>query len=414
MLDFEQIIPSTFHYFEKFRELDETDLEIIFNMTKECPNSLRNITKIAQKLLLPQQTVNYRVIRYDEKDLIRFSAIINESLLGLANYSIIANVEPGLLYENKKGEAINAGTFLTCYPVWRLLEEIHGGSTHGFFVQYSIPQGKEGDLRLFLDKLRKLGCIMKVNKFCRVSQSYYNTPSLEVLLHIRKSIARDQPISFNWEKWAESFDEAGEVTLPDEKTERTHRVSFCYEDLLTLFQLEQNLRKKFIDMAKVVGESRVKIAKRYKEILRKNLIIGCRIDLCPIDPVSSIHLALKLDFTNSTKLKKFVSHLNEIPYPVTYQKVVEKDSIFLHIVIPPPEYFDFHNSFEALNRNQGIIRAIDLYVSHFYAKFENIKLFEAFSRKDGKWAFSAKVMRKALDRLLRDTRFEFNALSEER
>jgi DNA-binding Lrp family transcriptional regulator len=404
---FEELIPSAFHYFEKFKELDETDLEIIFTMTKECPDGPRNVHKIAKQLVLPHQTVNYRVQRFDAKDLVRFCAIINESLLGLTNYVVIATVKPGLLYENKKGQAVNAGTFLTCYPVWRLLEEIHGGYTHGFFVQYSIPHKKENDLKLFLDELKKIGCITKVNEFCRATQSYSNMPSLELFLRIRKAIARSQSFSFNWEKWADDFDKAEEATLPEETTERTHKISFSYEDLLTLFHLEQNLRAKYSDVAKLVGESNIKVARRYKEILRHHLITGCRVDIYPVDPISSIHLLLKLDFANGTTLRKFVSHLNEIPYRATYQKVAEKDSLFLHMMIPSPEYFDFHNTFEALNRRRGIIRAIGLYISHFYAKFDNIGLFEAFSKTDNEWAFSIDIMRKTLSRLLKDTKFEF-------
>jgi len=404
---FEELIPGAFHYFERFKELDETDLEIIFTMAKECPDGPRNVRKIARKLVLPQQTVNYRVLRFDAKDLVMFCAIINESLLGLANYVVIATVKPGLLYENKKGRAVNAGTFLTCYPVWRQLEEIHGGSTHGFFAQYSIPHKKENDLKLFLDELKKIGCIMKVNEFCRVTQSYPNIPSLAVFLGIRKAVSRGQPISFNWEKWADDFDKAEEATLPDETTERTRKISFSYEDLLLLFHLERNLRGKFVDIAKLVGEPSTKVARRYKEILRNHLITRCRVDICPVEPTSAIHLLLKLDFANATALRKFVSHLNEIPYQATYQKVAQKDSLFLHTMIPSPEYFDFHNTFEALNRRQGIIRDISLYISHIYAKFDNIELFEAFSQKDDKWAFSIDVMRKALNRLLKDTKFQF-------
>ena len=407
MSHFEELIPGAFHYFDRFKELDETDLEIIFTMAKECPDGPRNVRKIARKLVLPQQTVNYRVLRFDAKDLVRFCAIINESLLGLASHVVIATVKPGLLYENKKGQAVNGGTFLTCYPVWRLLEEIHGGSTHGFFVQYSIPHKRENDLKLFLDELKKIGCIMKVNEFCRVTHSYPNIPSLAVFLGIRKAVSRGQPVSFNWEKWADDFDKAKEATLPDETTERTRKISFSYEDLLLLFHLERNLRGKFVDIAKLVGEPSTKVARRYKEILRNHLITRCKVDICPVEPTSAIHLLLKLDFANTTALRKFVSHLNEIPYPATYQKVAEKDSLFLRIMIPSPEYFDFHNTFEALNRRQGILRAIGLYVSHFYAKFDNIELFEAFSTKDNEWAFSIDIMRKALNRLLKDTKFQF-------
>lgn len=403
---FKELIPSMYHYFTTFKELDETDLKIIFAMAQECPEGPRNVRKISEKLGLPQQTVNYRVLRFGHQDLVRFRAIVNEALLGLTNYAVVATAKPGLLRENKKGDAVNAGTFLTCYPVWRLLEEVHGGDSHGFFVQYSIPREKENDLKLFLKELKKIGCIMKVDDFCRVTPSRFNRPSLDLYRAIRKAVEQGRSVSFDWEKWGDEFDKAEEAILPEETTPIS-RISFSYEHLLVLFHLERNLREKFVDIAKSMGEPSAKVTEWFREVLRRHLIESCRVEIYPIDPVTSMHLVLKLNFNNEVALNKFISHLNGIPYPVTYQKVAQKNIVFAHMMIPPTEYFDFHNVVETISRRQDIISNFSLYLSNYYAKFDNIMLFKTFSKKDNKWLFSFEVIRKELKRLLDDTKFKF-------
>jgi DNA-binding Lrp family transcriptional regulator len=183
-------------------------------------------------------------------------------------------------------------------------------------------------------------------------------------------------------------------------------MSFSYEDLLILFYLEKNLREKFVDIAKIIGEPSAKVAKRYKNILHHGLIKDCRVEIYPIDPVSSMYLVLQLMLATEGALKKLISHLNELPYPITYQKVVGKHTLFLHTMIPAYEYFDFHNAFEILGRRQGIIHDIKFYVSS-YPEFYNIKLYEAFSKEENKWMFSKEVMLQNLHRLIVDTRFKF-------
>lgn len=410
---YEQVIPSKSSYFEQFKELDDVDLSIIFEMAKS-PDSPRNVRRISQEIGLPQQTVNYRVQRFDKELLVRFRAVINETLVGLTNYLVMVTVKPGLVYvkpnPKEKQEKVDAETFLTCYPVWRLAEEVHGGSIHGFCVVYSIPAGKENDLNLFLEELKSIKCILNVDEFCRVTPSHYNTPRQELLQIIRKALARGETISFNWENWVDQFcegyDKGKETFLIEEMPRR--ETSLGYEDLLVLFSLEGNLREKFVDIAKVAGEPSGKIAKRYKDILRHRLITQARVEIYPVDPISaSMHLATKIDFVNGTALRRFVANLDEIPYPAICQKALGKDALFLHMIIPSYEYVDFHNTFEALNRRLGIIRNVDLYVSTYYSKFDNFALYEAFSKEENAWAFSKGVILQALHRLIIDTQFRF-------
>jgi DNA-binding Lrp family transcriptional regulator len=402
------IIPSKLDYFKKFKELDDVDLNIIFEMAKG-PDSPRNVRKISQEIGLPQQTVNYRVQRFDKEGLVRFRAVINETLLGLTNYIVMVTVKPGLVYvkpKPKKQEKLDAETFLTCYPVWRLAEEVHGGSVHGFCVIYSIPPEKENDLKLFLEELKSIECISNVDEFCKVTPSHYNIPRQELLQLIRKAITRGEPISFNWENWVDQFDKGKEALLMEGAPK--NEIPLRYEDLLLLFSLEGNLREKFVDIAKVAGEPSGKIAKRYRDILRYRLITRCRVEIYPVDPVAvSMHLTARIDFVNGTVLKRFVANLDEIPYPAICQKAIGKDVLFLHAIIPSYEYVDFHNTFEALSRRLGIIRNVDLYISTYYSKFDNIALYEAFSKEENTWAFSKDVILQALHRLIDDTRFRF-------
>ena len=403
---FKKLIPSKLHYFETFKKLDETDLEIIFTMAKECPDGPRNVRSIAQKLDLPQQTANYRVLRFEHLELVRFRAVLDEVLLGLVNYAVLATVKPGLVYEDKKGRAVNAGTFMTCYPVWRLLEDVRGGATHGFFVLYSIPPGKENDLKMFLDKLNNMGCIERLDEFCKVTRSHFSLPSLELYRNIVKAVSKGDPVLFDWSKWTDDFDNAREASsiegIPPKR-----KISLSHEDIVLLFQLENDLRKKFVDIARSLGEPSAKTAKRYRNIIRQNLVKSCRVELYPIDPRTSSHFFLKLTLSDDVVLRKLVSHLNEMPYPVTYQKVIGKNVLFLHTMVPTYEYLDFCNTFEIWGRRHGVVRDLRLYTCSYYSKFDNVLVYEAFSREENKWMFSTKIMLDAVHRLIDNTNFRF-------
>lgn len=404
---YEVVIPSPADYFRKFGKLDELDLKIIFAMAREGPDGPRNISRIASKLKLPKQTVNFRVHRFDRGDLVRFRAILDEPYLGLANYTVIANVRPDLFYEDEKGKAINAGTFLTCYPVWRYLAGVHG-TEPGFFVVYSIPPDKESDLRLFLDKLTEIRCIKPEVDFLRTTQEHFNNPLLNSYIRIKKKIERNQRVTFDWRAWTNTLDKATEADVPQERSlAEAHKVSFTYEDLLVLFHLEQNLRSKFVDIARSVDEPSSKVSNRYREILQSDLIRGCRFEVYPIDPTSSVYLTLKLELANEVALRKLISHLNEVPYPISFRKVIGKNTLFLHAMIPPYEYFDFTNALAFLSRHQKTVLSENLYRGSLQTKFINIGLYETFSKDENKWAFSKDVVLQALDRLIVRTGFEF-------
>lgn len=403
---FEKLVPSQLDYYKRFNTLDETDLEIISAMVEECPNGPRNVSKIARKLGLPQQTVNYRVLRFEHLDLVRFAAILDEALIGLANYAVITTVKPGLLFETKQGSALNAGTFLTCYPVWRQLQEVQGGTTRGFFVSYAIPPDKENDLKSFLTELQRIGIIERVEDFCRITRSYHNLP-LRLYLKIRKIVSQHRSIiTFNWKDWAHDFDKADENLLVEE-TIPSRRFAFSYEDLVVLSHLEKNLRERFIDIGRSIRKQSKKIAEIYRKILHYGLIKGCRVELYPLDPVSSLHLVLQLSLASLVALRKLVAHLNEIPYHIVYHKVLGKNELFLNAMIPAAEYFDFINALEEWGRRGDIIRGYKLYISNYYSKFTNINLYEAFSKKENKWTFSQDVMSRSLRSLLDSTKFKF-------
>ena len=406
MSTFEQLVPGTYHYFKKFAMLDEMDLRIVHKMAEGCPEGPRNVRKIAKDLKLPQQTVNYRILRIDSKDLVRFRAVPNENLLGLKNYSVIATTKPGLLYETDKGDAVNAGTFLTCYPIWRSTKEIVGSNIHGFFVQYAIPHEKERDLKLFLRKLEKVKCISRIDDFCEVTQTLFNKPSLDLHLSMRKALGRQHHISFKWEEWINDFAKAKEAVLPKEKISEKV-VLFSYTDLQILSCLEENLRMKFVEIAKRMGEPNSKIPRWFKEIIRSKLISDCRAEICATNPKTSMHLVVRIEFSNDTALGKFISHLDRIPYSVSYQQVIQQSVIFLYIAIPPHEYLSFRNVFDALNRKHDIIRDYSLYVSNYVARWDNIKLYETFSKTEKKWEFSFEVIDEVFEKLRSANNFQF-------
>lgn len=401
---YERVVPTPYDYFEKLESLDELDLDIILEMIKGGPNATRNVKKIAEKLNKPQQTVNYRVNRFDIQDLVRFRATVDEEAIGLSNFIVMVDCDVGSLYENKRSTAVNASTFLTCYPVWRFGAGIDGGSMHGVFLVYTIPQGKRKDLELFLLELEEKNFIVGVKEIHPATRQFFNLSDVRFYNQALRAAQQRGKALFNWEDWARTFGEATESRILDRPREETKVPSLEYNDLLVLYHLEQNLRKSFIDMGKAIGESSVTISKRYSKLLQYGAIVGGRAEIYPSDPSTALYPLLKLEMTQGSALRKFISILNRIPYKVVFQKAKGKNTIFLRTMIPSYEFFDFNNAFETLNNLYRVIASKELYLGSHYTRADNIALYLPFSKEKNTWMFSSDIMSRELQQLIESAR----------
>jgi DNA-binding Lrp family transcriptional regulator len=385
-VSFVRVIPPMTAYGERFKELDALDFKIIKAMyTKE----VRNISRLARVVGIPQQTLSYRVRKFDKQDLLRFRALINEPKLGLKTYLVISRSRPG------KEEI--SGRAMTCFPLWRYLAIVDGWK-HGNYVRYVIPPDKEMDLRAFLSELKKRDLILDFDIYPIISPNY---PLLNLDFYIDK---KGIPI-FNWKKWVDNYDNFKEESLVEPKS--YEKAKFDLYDLIILRCLEINARMKLRnvvkEMAKILQEEEYKrfiplVSRRLKyNILPQGLIRGYRAYLFPNPGPNTLFLVYYFSFTSGPSLSKFVSGLNYLPYNTAYQKVLEKNELFVHLVIPAYEYSNIRRAIFKLGEKGHIKDEYLLFGDLMHATWDNVALYQMY--KDEAWNFSYGIALEMLENI---------------
>ncbi len=378
------VIPSVVEYAEKFKELGSLDFKIIRAMYRY---GVRNISQIAKLIGVPQQTVSYRVKRFDERDLVRFRALISEEKLGLKSYLVVASTSLGM-------EELSSYS-MTCFPLWRYLAIVDGWK-HGNYVRYIIPPDKETDLKAFLDKLKDTGLILRY-------ELYETTSPYYPLLNLDFYTGREGAPVFNWDKWIDDFDSFSEEKISEPSFAKA---KFDLYDLIILRCLEINARMKFREVAREIakilreenyGRFIPLVSRRFKNIVSQNLIRGYRVVVFPNLGPTVLFLIYYLKFTSASNLGRFLGGLSYLPYNFSYLKVLGKNEIFLHLVIPVYEYLNLRKAISRLGE-LGYLKSAYVLIGDLSQAWDNVKIYEMY--KDGAWNFSYGVVLKMLKEAL--------------
>jgi DNA-binding Lrp family transcriptional regulator len=386
-MSYERLIPSMIDYAQKFRLLDQLDFKIIRTMLKQ---GVCNLSRVAKDLNCPQQTVSYHVKRFDDQDLVRFRALIDEPKLGLKSYSVTACAPIGR--EQVSGRA------LTSFHLWRYLAIVDGWK-RGNFVRYAIPQDKEQDLVAFLKELERRELISDF-EIAATSAPVYATLDLDFYSRT------DRILTFEWQKWVQNLD-----SLSTEKTGAKvsyEKSEFDLIDLIILRCLEVNARttqrKIVAEISRILGDKDAKkfiplVSRRIrKSIEPKGLISGYRAYLFPNEDPSASLVMFYLVFTNRLGLEKFLAALNSLPYNSAYERTVDRDALFLRLIIPAYECTAMRKSFRSL-AEQGYLKDAHLFFGEIpKGTWDNVEIYRMF--KDNTWNFSYGAALEMLEKTL--------------
>jgi DNA-binding Lrp family transcriptional regulator len=377
-MSYERLLPSMAEYSQKFKRLDSLDFKIVRAMSL---NGVHNFRRLAKEVHAPQQTVSYRIRRFDTEDLVRFRALINETKLGLKSYSVLASTPMG----NEEA----SGCALTCFPLWRYLAVVDGWK-NGNYVRYALPPDKERDMRAFLRELKERKLISDVEMHATADPRY---PLLNLDFYIKEQGAS----RFNWQRWVESFD-SFPTDKPDEpeKYEKYRRAKFDLTDLIILRCLELNARTKQRSIAEAIarilgeGDGRKYIPMVSRRI-RKNinpqgLIKGYRVYMFPNQEHAPMFFMFYLDFPNDNAVRKFTEALKHLPYNTSYERILGENMLFARFVVPAFEYAGMRKSFRELAA-RGCIKAGHMLMGELtQGTWDNVEIHQMF--KNGAWNFS--------------------------
>jgi DNA-binding Lrp family transcriptional regulator len=385
-MSYQRLIPSITEYSEKFKRLDSLDFKIIRAILS---HSTYNVRSLAAAVEAPEQTVSYRIRRFDRGDMVRFRAVINEPKLGLKSYSVWASTQVG--------KEDDSGCALTSFPMWRYLAVVDGWKL-GNYVRYVIPPDKERDLKAFLNELSKRDFISDYEMHATASPKY-------PLLNMDFYAAKHGVPTFDWKKWIASFD--SHTPGKTDEHENYERAEFDLIDLIILRCLELNARTTqrtiVAKIAQTLGEKNSKkyiplVSRRIKNNLNpQGLISGYRAYLFPNQEQASLLFLFHFDFQNTISLRKFTEALKHLPYNTSYEKILDRNSLFLRLVVPAFEYAGMRKSIREL-AEKGHIKNANMFLGDLaHGTWDNVEIYEMF--KEGAWNFSYGAATEMLDRL---------------
>lgn len=386
-MSYVSLIPSIMEYADRFRQLDSLDFKIVKVLSQ---GDVTNVSKLARLLNIPQQTLSHRVKRLDEKDIVRFRALIDEARLGLKNLLVIAPCRFG-------GEKVSSHA-MTCFPLWRYLATVDGG-VHGNYVRYLIPSDRENDFVIFLDELVKRGIILSYEVFPTASPNY---PLLNLDFF---QIGRGTPV-FNWDKWVEDLDSFPEESLTEPVG--YSRADFDLYDLTILRCLEINARMKLGDIAKEMAKILMMkehtklvslVSRRLKrKIIPQKMIRGYRPYVFPNMGQNTMFLIYHLSFGSTSAMRRFAGGLKHLPYNANYQKALQKDELFLHLAIPAYEYTRMNEAMKKLGETERV-KAMHAFLGDLAnATWDNVEIHQMY--KDNAWDFSYGTVVRMLEKVL--------------
>jgi len=375
-------------YARKFKQLDSLDFKITRAM---CDRHIHNLTKLAEIVGAPQQTVSYRVKRLVRKDLVRFRAVIDERKLGLKSFSVFAST-------TAMKEDI-AGSALTCFPLWRYLATTDGWK-NGNYVRYAIPPDKERDLVAFLHELVKRDLI---SDFEIMPMSGPKYPLLDLSFYTNAPSVR----GFDWQKWVEKCS-----SLPVDRTEETehNKAEFDIVDLVILRCLELNARvsqRKIVqELGTILREKNLNrfiplVSRRIRnKIVSQGLISGYRAYVFPNEGSTALLLILHLVFSNLPSLCRFENALTLLPYNNSYEEIVGQNALLLRLVLPAYEYSNMRQGLAKMAQD-GYLEGFHLLLGDLaHATWDNVEIYQMF--KDDSWNFTYGATVEMLERTLKN------------
>jgi len=389
-MSYVRLIPSMVNYAENFRQLDSLDFTIIKAI---CKLGFSNINTLAEQINIPQQTVSYHLKRFDEKGLVRFRALIDEAKLGLKSYVTIAT--------SSLGKEDFSSRALTCFPLWRYLAIVDGWK-RGSYLRYVIPSDKERDLKVFFEELTRRNIITDFELLPSTTPVY---PLLNLDFYVEK---KGIPV-FEWENWVKDYDSFFEAELDEPKD--YGKTKFDLYDLIILRCLEIDARTKqrniVKQMARIMGDKDEKkyiplVSRRIREsIVPQCLVRGLRAYLFPNPAPTALFFMYHLVFPNMSSLQKFVAGLSHLPYNTGFEKILNRNELFVRFIIPIHEFSKMRKSLMQLAEN-GYLKDANLLFGSLTSTWDNVEIYQMF--KNGMWNFSFGIAMEMLEKTVTPTK----------
>lgn len=317
-------------------------------------------------------TLSYRMNRMSSLFYLRMSASVYHTNLGLKKAVVFAEATPGseeLLFNCMKVNKFYI--YLSrCY-----------GKFEGCLGIYVIPKDKTMRFKQFIQEIKKLGVVKKVEHF-------WSTCFHTVNRTTNWFDAASEKWIFPWDRWIEEIPNQPEdlpYTLIDPKG---FPIKADETDLFIIKELEKDATTSLTDIAKKLGMTLQNVHYHYKmHLLKKGLIETFQIAIMPFDRAVSDAFFFRFKFDNWKNLAKFARSLLDKPFVYIVGKILNENAIISQVYLPRLEFRNFVESLSKLTQ-AGYLQSYDYVIQDFRPGKWSRETIPYKFFKDGSWTYN--------------------------
>jgi len=296
------------HYSRIAKYLDPTNIRIFSAMWKYGP---RNLLEVSRRIGMPFTSVYHRVSRIESNLHETGWLIPRVSKLGMVRIAVLLSALPGC-----EGEVTRA---LKAPNLWRSI-----GLCEGNFTHISIQLVPAKLLRSFRDYIQQLVDKSLATNITVIYTGDYvpNFPDFD------SYDPQANQWKFDWEGWYDFL--VGESHAVPVEDPESYASTFDRKDMMIIRELERDVRKSFVDIAKTTGMTPQGVKYHFdQKLVPSGITTYFQFKLLPFPTEVSSYHEIMLEFNNKKDLDRFFSLIPRLFFVVGAAKVLRQNTLMV-------------------------------------------------------------------------------------
>ncbi len=361
------------------RQLDQTNIKILSAMWKFGP---RNLLEVSRRTGIPFTSVYNRVGKL-EAESGRIAYLMPQvSKLGLTRLVVLVNA--------KAREADRVRSALKMPNFWWAINPCEGPFT--YHSVHAVPVKYLNNFRAYVRELKKVGLISE----CRTIRTGEQIPNFP---NFRYYDVKTNSWTLPWGSWLEALKEI----IPREIEDPTDYANLVdKKDLLVVKELEKNARKRFADLAPLLGVSLQAVKYRFdKRLVPSGIAKNFGLDVYPYPIEVSAYHEIMLEFPSKEAMNRFFALQKELFFILASSKVIDRTTLMVRTCILESQLHNMFRFFSEMAKEKLLESYSALRLSFKGRETQTIS-YELFDDKNG-WVFNPTRCMSELHGLVEDT-----------
>jgi len=363
------------------KELDSTNIKILSAMWKFGP---RNLLEVSRRTGIPFTSVYHRMGKLEAKSGRVAYLIPQVSKLGMARVVVLVTAKAGS--EDRVLAALKIPNF------WWSTNPCEGNFTH--HSVHAVPAKFIQDFRAYIRHLSKIGLITQY-RIITTGEQYPNFPNFRYY----NPSANEWKVP--WGQWLKAISRGTPTKSIDDP--ESYSLLARRKDLLIVKELEKNARRRFADLAPIVGITLQGVKYHYDKILvPKGIVQNFAFDVYPYPIEVSAYHEIMLEFTNKRNMNEFYSLIGDLFFVLGVSKVLRKNSLLIRTCILQSQLLNMFAFFSEMAKS-GMLDSYSSVRLNLVGRETQTISYELFDDHKG-WVFDPKHALSDLRKLTKSKR----------